>query len=443
VYRTVHGPIFFSDPMTGTAFSSRIAAWDRELETLIGFGEMGGDHNLSEFRQSVSKIVTLHNFMYADRKGNIAYFGGGLLPILPECDGCDPRLPHLGDGSQEWQGFVPFADMPRSINPAQGYLVNWNTKPDQAHYYQQNRGDEYWGTIFRSDRIAQLLQQNRKVDFAYMAQIQHDVGTIDGDDSMRPAAAYFLPYLLRAYGRLLLDGDPMVDRKAHPLLHEALLTLFLWDRHTSVGSPAMSIFVEFMETLQRNAFGGGVHPGEAYVGAVNFTDGSLKKGEYLVRGTYNLLYHILSGTSGIDPCDTLCYGGDYFSGHADQVLIESLNDAIELLSGTGPVLGNGGSKGFGSTKIADWGWSPYPGVNWDSLDPLAVGIMTHFGKSAEQQRSTYMQAVDLGNKVTGVNVLPPGQSGFISAAGEPSPHFGDQIGLFDRFAYKPMNFDFH
>src|SRR5581483_7955025 len=128
IYRTVHGPVFKMDKAAHVAFSMRYASWKREQGTVVGFAEQAQDHNLAQYRRSMSKIVTLHNFFYADRRGNIAYFGVGLVPILPKCKACDPRLPHPGDGSQEWHGFIPFSRMPHSINPRQGYLVNWNTK---------------------------------------------------------------------------------------------------------------------------------------------------------------------------------------------------------------------------------------------------------------------------------------------------------------------------
>ena len=50
-----------------------------------------------------------------------------------------------------------------------------------------------------------------------------------------------------------------------------------------------------------------------------------------------------------------------------------------------------------------------------------------------------MMAVDVGPRlVTGRDVLPPGESGFISATGVPSPHLCDQVGLFNTFSYKAM-----
>jgi hypothetical protein len=50
----------------------------------------------------------------------------------------------------------------------------------------------------------------------------------------------------------------------------------------------------------------------------------------------------------------------------------------------------------------------------------------------------HWQAVDVGAPLTGQDELPPGQSAFISAAGVPSPHFCDQVSLFNDFRYKNM-----
>jgi penicillin G amidase len=438
ILRTVHGPVFQTDRAAGVAFAMRFASWKREQGTLLGFAEQGSDHNLTQYRRSISKIVTLHNFFYADRRGNIAYFGAGLVPILPRCRACDPRLPHPGDGSQEWRGFVPFSRMPHSINPRQGYLVNWNTKPDRAHFYQQNGGDEYWGTIYRSDRIAQLIRAHRKLTFAQALAIEHDIGTIDGDRTYRPTAPYFLPHLFGAYKRLAAAHDPLVAPATHPQLAGAIARLRAWNRSSSIGQPAMSIYVEWTGALQRNLFAGGVNGGETFTGAVNLSDLSLGKRDQRGNATYNLTQHILAGTRGLVPCGRLCFRGDYFAGHRDQILVESLNDAIAILSGTKPQLDNGKALGFGTTDISHWGWHPYPDINWDDLDPVAIGAKTHFGRSPSQERSTYMQLLELGTPIRGVNVLPPGQSGFLSKSGRPSSHFGDQIRLFDAFSLKPM-----
>jgi penicillin G amidase len=440
VYRTIDGPVFSTDPADGVAFSLRFASWMRETGSLVGFSQLGGDHDLRQFAHSMSLVTTLHNFLYADNRGNIAYFGDGLVPVEPSFAKVDPRLPALGNGTEQWTGFVPFQDMPHSINPAQGYLDNWNTKPSAQAYYQQNEGDEYWGTIFRSQLISQLARASTRITVGYLEGIEHAIGTIDNEDNTRPAAPYFIPFLVRAYRALAAAHSPLTDPATHPDLAPAIRTLARWNDVATLGSPAMSIFMNFLEAFERNVFEGGTFTGEQYTGTVNLSDASLGLGTFGGlggMGTYNFLYHILAHTRGVVPCGTLCYRGSYFGGHEDQLLVESLNDAITILSGTGTQLGQD-VPGFGTTDIAKWGYRPAQDQNWDSLDPLAEGVTTHCGTSASQNRSTFMMAVDVGRAVTGQDELPPGESGFISAAGVPSPHLCDQVGLFNDFRYKPM-----
>ncbi|HEX9030638.1 MAG TPA: penicillin acylase family protein, partial [Streptosporangiaceae bacterium] len=296
--------------------------------------------------------------------------------------------------------------------------------------------------INRSTLISQMLKASTRISIGYLQGVEHAIGTIDNGDNTRPAAPYFIPFLLRAYYRLRAAHDPLVDPGTHPDLAAAIGALRRWNGVTTLGSPAMSIFMNFLEAYERNVFEGGLKPGEQYTGAVSFSDASQGMGTFGGlggMGTYNLLYHILAHTRGVEPCGTLCYPGDYFAGHRDQLLVESLNDAITILSGTGTQLGQG-VPGFGTADVSKWGYQPALDQNWDSLDPLAqaAGVVTHCGVSASQNRSTYMMAIDAGRHVTGQDVIPPGQSGFISAVGVPSPHLCDQVHLFDTFTYKDM-----
>src|SRR5208337_1979335 len=98
VLRTVDGPVFSTDPADGIAFSMRFASWGDESGSLLGFSQLGGDQNLAQFTHSMSLVTTMHNFLYADRQGNIAYFGDGLVPVEQAFTRVDPRLPALGDG---------------------------------------------------------------------------------------------------------------------------------------------------------------------------------------------------------------------------------------------------------------------------------------------------------------------------------------------------------
>jgi len=433
-YRTVHGPVIKTDPAHNLAYAIKYASFKKEWKSFQGFSEQSTAKNLAEYRTAMSKIATLHNFFFADRTGNIAYFGTGLVPRLKACPGlrkpqaCDPRLPHAGDGTQEWLGMVPFARMPHSVNPKQGYLANWNTKPSTQHFYQQNGGDEYWGTIYRSESIVRRIQSVDKLSPAALTGIEADIGTID-DDNTRPAAPYFLSKLFAAY-----DQSPSLHTAQ---TDQAIATLEAWNQRDTIGSVGMSIHTQWMQSLMRRVFGP--------QGVVPFGDGSTAN-DFTSKGTYNLLWHVLGATKGLVPCNRLCAKTDYFGGKTDEVLVQSLVDALGVLAGTAELPGTHGAKGFGTADQTKWGWVAFHDKNWADLDPVAntaadLGLLQKpdLGTSPTQNRSTWMQTMDLSPAgIRGASVFAPGESGFIAKDGTFSPHFADQVPLFNDFKYKPM-----
>ncbi|MFN8036353.1 MAG: penicillin acylase family protein [Acidimicrobiia bacterium] len=433
-YRTVHGPVIKTDGANHVAYAIKYASFGKEWKSFQGFSEQSTAHSLAQYRTAMSHVATLHNFFVADRHGNIAYYGTGLVPVLEACPGltkpqpCDPRLPHPGDGSQEWLGTVPFSRMPHVVNPKQGYIANWNTKPSAQHYQQQNGGDEYWGTIYRSESIVRRLQEKAKLSPAELTAIEADVGTID-DDNTRPAAPYFLPKLFAAYDRLPATHTAQTD--------QAVAALKAWNRRDTIGNAAMSIHTQWIHALGQRVYGAN--------GIVPFA-GTGEGQDFTRQGSYNLLWHALSGTRGLVPCGRLCSTTDYFGGKPDEVLVQSLQDALITLAGTGELPGTHGAHGFGTTDVSKWGWVAFHDKAWNDLDPVAnaaadLGLLQKpdLGTSATQNRSTWMQAMDLSPKgIAGVAVFAPGESGFIAKDGTFDPHFADQVQLFNDFRYKPM-----
>ena len=59
----------------------------------------------------------------------------GKVPVRSSANGW---LPVPGwTGEHEWQGYIPFDEMPRSVNPEQQYIATANNKPvgdDYPHY---------------------------------------------------------------------------------------------------------------------------------------------------------------------------------------------------------------------------------------------------------------------------------------------------------------------
>src|SRR6185295_3205868 len=106
------------------------------------------------------------------------------------------------------------------------------------------------------------------------------------------------------------------------------------------------------------------------------------------------------------------------------------------------------TPGFGDPDPRHWGWQAELDLDFDCHDNFANNLLasgtkpTQFGRAASENRSTYMQAMQVARKqIVGENVIAPGQSGFIhqvGSDGEADPHMGDQAELFRTFLYKPM-----
>ena len=136
----------------------------------------------------------------------------------------------------------------------------------------------------------------------------------------------------------------------------------------------------------------------------------------------NTLLHVLDATtSGVPPsCDYFDHVGTEPVETANQVLVQSLRGALEILT-----------TRFGTIDIDSW-TTARPTI--DFLHPLGPVL----GEIPLSNRATYAQIVELSTPIVAANIIPLGQSGFISPAGVPDPHFGDQLALYREFQYKPM-----
>jgi penicillin amidase len=72
------------------------------------------------------------NFVYADVDGNIGYHAAGTLPRRHGYAGDVPVDGSSGDF--EWDGYIPFNELPSSFNPSSGIIVTANQNPFPADY---------------------------------------------------------------------------------------------------------------------------------------------------------------------------------------------------------------------------------------------------------------------------------------------------------------------
>ena len=152
--------------------------------TFVGIRDFNYAKNWEEFRDASRLFdVPAQNLLYADVDGNIAYQSPGKLPIRAE--GLVGDLPIPGWLSEnDWQGFVPFDELPYTINPSSGYIItaNQSVHPEQPW-------PNYYARGYRAEAIERVINQyiSEKISVDDMEAMQ-----INNFDY---SAAYILPYV--------------------------------------------------------------------------------------------------------------------------------------------------------------------------------------------------------------------------------------------------------
>jgi penicillin amidase len=125
----------------------------RTVEALFGLDSAA---NWSELRAAASLFdVPAQNIVYADVDGNIGYQSPGRVPIRGKGDGTWPAPGW--DPTYDWQGYIPFAEMPSELNPADGWIVTANQSVVGPRYPHLLTYD--WAYGYRSQRIMEMMRE--------------------------------------------------------------------------------------------------------------------------------------------------------------------------------------------------------------------------------------------------------------------------------------------
>jgi penicillin G amidase len=202
-----HGPLVkaSNDPKDTSLLAERwMATEGTRLLTAIVQINRAADWN--DFRAALRFWGTPgQHFVYADRDGNIGYQAAGLIPRrTPNHTGLVP-VPGW-TGTYEWQGTIPFDELPSQLNPFDGMIITANNavRTDASPYRLSVEHDPG----YRAQRIRDLLTAQSPLDIEEMQRIQNDTFSL-------PAAQ------LRAY---LKDIVPTTA-----LQMDALAQLTSWD----------------------------------------------------------------------------------------------------------------------------------------------------------------------------------------------------------------------
>lgn len=192
---------------------------------------MGWSQSLEEFQEAITGFrVPGQNIIYADKAGNIAQFTAANIPIRSS----NALLIRAGwEPEQDWQGYIPFAELPKTINPGQGWVANANNAIAGADYPYYIT--EYWHGDYRYQRIRQYLTRNELLTSQVFQVMQNDTYSAFAEEM----TGHILPIL-----------------EAHQTDNEnfetAISYLRNWDYSYSPSETAASIMDVFILKFSRN-----------------------------------------------------------------------------------------------------------------------------------------------------------------------------------------------
>jgi hypothetical protein len=258
VYPTsVHGPVVGTATSEGrpVALTSKRSTFGRDGLNLAALKDMTeGDADTTEsFFESADKFGFTFNWGYANREG-IGYHASGLMPIRAE--GLDRRLPTLGTGGYEWNGFLDQNDKPHATDGPDGRLLNWNNQ--SAPGFMHGDGNQY-GSVQRVENFDKWPDQ---VDLAGVVGVMNRAATEDIRSSVWPVISEVLgggdaPTNLAAQAVALLDewvaddaprldaDDDGFDDSAGPLLLDEIFDAVVAAVREPVLGPAIAAEVDF------------------------------------------------------------------------------------------------------------------------------------------------------------------------------------------------------
>ncbi|MEO7146026.1 MAG: penicillin acylase family protein [Bryobacteraceae bacterium] len=168
VWVTRHGPIIVADGNQYYALRWTAA----ETPFNFPFLDIDRARNWKEFTAAIGRFSgPAQNFVYADVDGNIGYHASGALPIRKNYAG---DLPVDGSsGEYEWDGFIPFDQLPAFYNPPSGIIVTANQNPFPENYPYRVNGA--FASPYRSAQIRDRLQARNGWKAEEMLSIETDV----------------------------------------------------------------------------------------------------------------------------------------------------------------------------------------------------------------------------------------------------------------------------
>lgn len=386
---TRHGPTIPTDTKQTLALR-----WAAAEPGTFGFPflELNRAGNWQEFTAAIKRFAGPgQNFVYADVDGNIGYHATGRCPIR---HGYAGDVPVDGSSGQyEWDGFIPFEELPTFYNPPGGLIVTANQNPFPKDYKYEVAGE--FAPEYRSNQIRALLSARGGLKPEDMLVVEKDVYS--------GFAKYVADQIVKAFDVRKPDDGKVRD---------AIEVLRSWNGQMEKGTAAPMI--SHLAYLRlREKIGNIASPG---------------KGS---RYTYQMSPSVVQSL--------LQMGGKGWYANQDQILLDSLKEALQE-----------GSKLQGSS-VKRWDWGRYNQLkiiqNVGNQLPLVAGYFnvgpypmsgspTTVKQTTRRLGPSMRFVADLSGWENSLNNITVGESGEIL-----SSHYKDQWDAYYVGRSFPMEFD--
>ncbi|MBT6033230.1 MAG: penicillin acylase family protein [Kordiimonadaceae bacterium] len=207
---SIHGPVIYEDPENNLAYGLRAAWLDIGATPYLASLRMDQATTWEEFREACSfSGLPGENMIWADKKGNIGWQSVGLTPVR---FGWDGGLPVPGDGTYEWNGYVPIKSMPHTSNPSAGWYGTANNYNIPDGY--PNIFASFYSDPARSFRLNEVLNAAKDHTIEDSMALQYDTKSMNAEKITPYIAELRVPRKLRDAQRLLSNWDHMMDRES-------------------------------------------------------------------------------------------------------------------------------------------------------------------------------------------------------------------------------------
>jgi penicillin G amidase len=404
VRETHHGPVV-TDVLGASAGQPLALSWTAIREpvvnsTGIDVGALRSGRELVDAFRDYT--IPCMNMVWADDSGNIGYKLVGKIPIRR--GGC-PDLPKPGwTGDYEWEGYVPYDELPEMTNPPGGVLVTANNRiapDDYPHHITSEYLDGY-----RAARIEQLLGERDKHSLGDFERIQLDLLSIPGEQTAHRLA------------RLRPAGQREV---------RAIERLKSWDHRLDPDTIAGTIYAAFTAHFARAV-------SEAVIGDPDYAERWRSRSQLgftpMVSSPWRFQARLIELW---DEGDSELIGGRSWDDLALQALASAL-DELEQRYGRDPSgwtwgrvhgvkfthpLGEGDAR---ASRVLDRLLSRRLPAGGSQETVCQVGFVPHAGDYTGRWAPSYRLLADLGNPERSRWQHMTGQSGQPS-----SPHYDDLL----------------